>query len=45
MFLGVVVGLIAVCLADPGPRDGIVNVHIICHSHDDVGWLKVGDAE
>lgn len=22
------------------PKRGVVNVHLICHSHDDVGWLK-----
>ncbi|KAK7501311.1 hypothetical protein BaRGS_00007436 [Batillaria attramentaria] len=24
----------------PGVKDGMVNVHLIPHSHDDVGWLK-----
>ena len=23
-----------------GPQRGVVNVHLLCHSHDDVGWLK-----
>ncbi len=27
---------------DPGLEDRL-NVHIICHSHDDVGWLKTVD--
>ena len=22
---------------------GALNVHLICHSHDDVGWLKTVD--
>ena len=27
----------------PTPQDGKLNVHLICHSHDDVGWLKTVD--
>ena len=26
----------------PGMEDRL-NVHIVCHSHDDVGWLKTVD--
>ena len=22
------------------PQQGVVNIHLLCHSHDDVGWLK-----
>ena len=25
------------------PQAGKLNVHLICHSHDDVGWLKTVD--
>ena len=25
------------------PQPGKLNVHLICHSHDDVGWLKTVD--
>ena len=33
------------CGYDSCPRgqDGKLNVHLICHSHDDVGWLKTVD--
>ena len=27
----------------PPAQDGKLNVHLICHSHDDVGWLKTVD--
>jgi len=23
-----------------GPKEGVLNVHLLCHTHDDVGWLK-----
>jgi hypothetical protein len=33
----------AACLTAGGPRAGKLNVHIISHAHDDVGWLKTVD--
>ena len=27
----------------PQGRDDQLNVHLVCHSHDDVGWLKTVD--
>ncbi|RZF42310.1 hypothetical protein LSTR_LSTR003928 [Laodelphax striatellus] len=27
----------------PKPKEGFLNVHIICHTHDDISWLKTFD--
>ena len=31
------------CITSGAPKVGALNVHLICHSHDDVGWLKTVD--
>jgi hypothetical protein len=31
------------CITAGAPKEGVLNVHLICHSHDDVGWLKTVD--
>jgi len=31
------------CITKGAPKEGALNVHLICHSHDDVGWLKTVD--
>ena len=31
------------CITAGSPKEGVLNVHLICHSHDDVGWLKTVD--
>mmetsp|Transcript_22531 Transcript_22531/g.50755 ORF Transcript_22531/g.50755 Transcript_22531/m.50755 type:complete len:1065 (-) Transcript_22531:1137-4331(-) len=31
------------CVTAGAPSEGRLNVHLICHSHDDVGWLKTVD--
>jgi len=31
------------CITTGAPKEGLLNVHLICHSHDDVGWLKTVD--
>ena len=31
------------CITAGAPKEGVLNVHLVCHSHDDVGWLKTVD--
>ena len=41
LVLGALAGLAAVDGTHSMRASGKLNVHLVCHTHDDAGWLKV----